>query len=110
MPDISRPKVLYLVHRVPYPPNKADRIRNFHILSWLARRASVHLACLADESVDEAAVKTLETLVDRVAVVRLRAAQRWAGAAWSLARGRTVTEGAFDSPAFRGRRGRETGA
>ena len=102
MPDISRPKVLYLVHRVPYPPDKGDRIRNFHILSWLARRASVHLACLADESVDHVAVKTLETLVDRVAVVRLRAAQRWAGAAWSLARGRTVTEGAFDSPEFRG--------
>ena len=101
MPDISRPKVLYLVHRVPYPPDKGDRIRNFHILSWLARRASVHLACLADESVDHVAVKTLETLVDRVAVVRLRAAQRWAGAAWSLVRGGTVTEGAFDSPEFR---------
>jgi sugar transferase (PEP-CTERM/EpsH1 system associated) len=52
--------------------------------------------------VDQAAVKALETLVDRVAVVRLRAGERWAGAVWSLARGRTVTEGAFDSAAFRG--------
>jgi hypothetical protein len=79
MPDTSRPNVLYLVHRVPYPPDKGDRIRNFHILTSLARHASVHLACLADESVDHAAVKSLEKLVDRVAVVRLRAGQRGAG-------------------------------
>ena len=88
-------KILYITHRVPYPPDKGDRIRNFHILAWLARRASVDLACLADEPVDDAARRTLKTLADRVAVVPHVSAARWARAAWTFAAGRTVTEGAF---------------
>ena len=50
---MARPDVLYLVHRLPYPPDKGDRIRTFHVLEWLSRRAAVHLACLADEPVEE---------------------------------------------------------
>ena len=69
MHNTPRPNVLYLVHRFPYPPDKGDRIRNYHVLSWLARRASVHLACLADEDVDDKSVSMLEKLADRVAVV-----------------------------------------
>src|SRR5262245_11014715 len=92
-----RPKILYLTHRVPYPPDKGDRIRNYHVLDWLAARASIHLACLADEPADEATVGTLEGLADRVAIVRLRKGMRWARAAWSFAAGRTVSEGAFSS-------------
>lgn len=100
MPCSSRPNVLYLTHRLPYPPDKGDRIRNYHILDWLARRASVHLASLADEHPDEAAVGTLQGIAARVAVVRLRRTSRWARAAWSLVAGRTATEGAFYSQEF----------
>jgi sugar transferase (PEP-CTERM/EpsH1 system associated) len=89
--------VLYLVHRVPYPPDKGDRIRNYHVLAWLARRASVHLACLADEPIDDAVVETLEGLADRVAIIRLRRGLRWARAACSFAMGGTMSEGAFRS-------------
>ena len=32
----SRPKILFLAHRVPYPPNRGDRIRSFHLLRFLA--------------------------------------------------------------------------
>jgi hypothetical protein len=49
MPASFLPNVLFLAHRVPYPPNKGDRIRSFHLLRFLSRRARVHLACLADE-------------------------------------------------------------
>jgi sugar transferase (PEP-CTERM/EpsH1 system associated) len=101
MHDTSRPKVLYLVHRFPYPPDKGDRIRNYHLLSWLARRASVDLACLADEDFDEHSVEALEKLADRVAVVRQRAGARWAGALGSFALGRTISEGAFHSRELR---------
>src|SRR5256885_289156 len=45
-----QPDVLYVVHRFPYPPDKGDRIRAFHLLRWLSHRARVHLACLADEA------------------------------------------------------------
>jgi polysaccharide biosynthesis protein PslH len=98
MHNTPRPNVLYLVHRFPFPPDKGDRIRNYHVLTWLARLASVHLACLADEDVDDKSVRMLEKLADRVAVVRQRAGERWARALASFASGRTITEGAFHSP------------
>ena len=67
----SRPDILYLVHRVPYPPDKGDRIRAFHLLRWLSERAAVHLACLADEPVGEGVAAALGRYCQRVAVVRL---------------------------------------
>jgi sugar transferase (PEP-CTERM/EpsH1 system associated) len=96
-----RPSLLYLAHRLPYPPDKGDRIRTFHLLKYLARLGAVHLACLADEPVDGAAVSALRGYCERVEVVRLGRWSRWLRALSALARGRTVTEGAFDEPALR---------
>jgi sugar transferase (PEP-CTERM/EpsH1 system associated) len=93
------PDVLYLVHRVPYPPDNGDRIRAFNILRFLAARARVHLACLADEPVEEA-VPALRPYCERLGIVRLRPT-RWARSLVSLACGRSATEGAFASPALR---------
>ena len=36
-------KILYLTHSCPYPPNKGDRIRNFHILKHLSKSHEVTL-------------------------------------------------------------------
>ena len=92
-----RPNLLYLVHRVPYPPDKGDRIRAYHLLRFLARRAAVHLACLADEPVADGTIATLRRHCERVAVVCLGRWTRWASALSSLGCGGTVTEGAFRS-------------
>src|SRR5437868_6216430 len=97
---MPKPNVLYLVHRLPYPPDKGDRIRAFHVLKWLAQRATIHLACLADEPVRHEAVDTLAQYCARVEVIHLRGWTRWARAFTSLARGRTATEGAFHAPAL----------
>ncbi len=97
MIDHARPHLLYLVHRLPYPPDKGDRIRAYHVIRHLARRARVHLACLADEPVPEESVRRLEALCARVRVVRL-GPSRWGRALSSMARGGTVTAGAFSSP------------
>ena len=40
----ERTPLLYLVHRIPYPPNKGDKVRSFNILRQLARRQSQHPA------------------------------------------------------------------
>ncbi len=45
-------KILFLAHRVPYPPNKGDKIRSFNILKYLSRRHDIYLACLADDRND----------------------------------------------------------
>jgi sugar transferase (PEP-CTERM/EpsH1 system associated) len=92
----SRPALLYLIHRVPYPPDKGDRIRNFHLLKYLSRLTAVHLACLADEPVPAETRAALAALCERVAIVPVSWA-RWPRALWSLASGRSITEGAFRS-------------
>jgi sugar transferase (PEP-CTERM/EpsH1 system associated) len=99
--DPVRPNVLYLVHRLPYPPDKGDRIRAYHLLRFLSGRAAVHLACLADEPVPDEAVASLRRHCERVAVVRLGRRTRWATALGSLVCGGTVTEGAFRSAGLR---------
>ncbi len=96
-----RPNILYVVHRLPYPPDKGDRIRNFHVLRFLARRAAVHLACLADEPIDDAPVAELARHCERLAVVRLTPVRRVVRVARSVLRGATATEGAFESPELR---------
>jgi sugar transferase (PEP-CTERM/EpsH1 system associated) len=96
----ARPDILYLVHRLPYPPDKGDRIRTFHLLRSLSHRARVHLACLADEPPADGAVAALRRYCERVAVIRLGRWGRRARILGALARGRTATEGAFSAPAL----------
>ena len=95
-----RPRLLFVAHRVPHPPDKGDRIRTYHLLRWLAGRASVHLACLADEPVAPETATVLGRCCERVAIVPIGAWSRRIRAAGSLARGRTATEGAFRVPSL----------
>lgn len=44
--------LLFLAHRIPYPPNKGDKIRSFHILRFLAARFRVHLGAFVDDADD----------------------------------------------------------
>jgi sugar transferase (PEP-CTERM/EpsH1 system associated) len=45
-------RVLYLCHRIPYPPNKGDKIRAFYQLRAMAERHEVDLCTLADDAGD----------------------------------------------------------
>jgi sugar transferase (PEP-CTERM/EpsH1 system associated) len=44
--------VLFLAHRVPYPPNRGDKIRSYHLLRRIAAHARVHLIAFADDAGD----------------------------------------------------------
>ena len=92
-----RVNTLYLVHRIPYPPDRGDRIRSYHLLRYLAARGQVDLACLADEAVTSDVQVSLERLCRRVFVARLGRTGRWLHAAYSLAGGRSASEGLFFS-------------
>ena len=46
--------ILFLAHRVPFPPNRGDKIRAFHILRHLSASRRVHLAAFADTVEDMA--------------------------------------------------------
>jgi sugar transferase (PEP-CTERM/EpsH1 system associated) len=44
--------LLFLAHRIPYPPDKGDKIRSWHLLRHLATRYRVHLGCFVDDAQD----------------------------------------------------------
>ena len=44
--------ILFLVHRIPYPPNKGDKIRSFNELKFLAKNHSIYLGTLLDSEAD----------------------------------------------------------
>ncbi|MCK9605999.1 MAG: TIGR03087 family PEP-CTERM/XrtA system glycosyltransferase [Methylomonas sp.] len=53
-------KLLYLVHRIPYPPNKGDKIRSFHFLKALAEKYEVYLGTFIDDPDDKQYIDTLK--------------------------------------------------
>lgn len=96
-----KPRVLYVTHRVPFPPDRGDRIRTWNILKYLASRADVDLACLADEPLDESTLAMLRRTARRVAVIPHTGPRRYARGLVSMLRGRTITEGLFDNSTLR---------
>ncbi|HMC91508.1 MAG TPA: glycosyl transferase family 1, partial [Allosphingosinicella sp.] len=47
-------ETLFLAHRIPFPPDRGDKIRSWHLLKHLATLGRVHLACFADDEADAA--------------------------------------------------------
>lgn len=64
-------KILYLVHRMPYPPNKGDKVRSYHLLRHLAEQHEVYLGTFIDDPDDEQHVDTLRQWCADVHAVRL---------------------------------------
>jgi sugar transferase (PEP-CTERM/EpsH1 system associated) len=49
---MGKPRLLFLAHRIPYPPDKGEKIRAWHMLEHLARDWTVDLGCLVDDPAD----------------------------------------------------------
>ncbi len=63
--------LLFLVHRIPYPPNKGDKIRSYHMLRLLSERYRVHLGTFVDDEEDWRHVPEVRKLCADVCAVRL---------------------------------------
>jgi polysaccharide biosynthesis protein PslH len=64
-------RVLYLCHRIPYPPDKGDKIRAFHQLRALSSRHEVDVFTLVDDPADLAQKSALESYCRRLTVARI---------------------------------------
>lgn len=75
--------VLFLAHRIPYPPNKGDKTRAWHFLGHLARTRRVYVGCFVDDASDWAHVPVLKEVAAEACCVPLSPAR-------ALARGLTA--------------------
>lgn len=69
---MSMSDVLMLFHRLPFPPNKGDKIRAFHILKQVARSHRVHVGCFVDDPDDRQHVSSLDEFCTSKCVVEFR--------------------------------------
>ncbi|MDD2724996.1 MAG: TIGR03087 family PEP-CTERM/XrtA system glycosyltransferase [Methylovulum sp.] len=54
--------LLFLVHRIPFPPNKGDKIRSYHFLKYLADEFNVYLGTFVDDPHDWQYTDALDAL------------------------------------------------
>ena len=64
-------KLLYLVHRIPYPPNKGDKIRSFNFLRALAEKYQIYLGTFIDDPDDQIYVEALQPFCQETCCINL---------------------------------------
>jgi sugar transferase (PEP-CTERM/EpsH1 system associated) len=66
-------RILFVLSRVPYPLEKGDKLRAFHLIRELSKRHEIYLFCLADAEVDARAEEELKRYCTEVYIHRFRA-------------------------------------
>ncbi|HEV7290618.1 TIGR03087 family PEP-CTERM/XrtA system glycosyltransferase [Sphingomonas sp.] len=92
--------ILFLAHRVPFPPDRGDKIRAYHILRHLSARNRVHLLAFADDPADLMPGPGLSSLTGEQRVLWRGKRQAVAGVE-ALLTGRPVSVAAFGQRAAR---------
>jgi polysaccharide biosynthesis protein PslH len=89
--------ILFLAHRLPYPPDRGDRIRSWHVLKALAKLAPVHVCALIDDEADRAHVEMVDRVAASVTVVHRRKSKLFAMAQAVAAGGSASVAAFFDN-------------
>jgi sugar transferase (PEP-CTERM/EpsH1 system associated) len=84
-------RVLLLAHRLPYPPDKGDKIRSWHFLQHLAGKAEIHLGCLVDRPDDMRHLDRLRALCANLNAVPIRPWLRRLASARGIVSGEPLT-------------------
>jgi sugar transferase (PEP-CTERM/EpsH1 system associated) len=92
--------ILYLCHRIPFPPNKGDKIRSYHHIKYLSQHHTVFLACLIDDPDDWQYVDSLRSMCQVVEVVGRTGFQKWLRGGKGFLGGQPLSLGAFFVPAL----------
>lgn len=63
----SMRNLLFISHRMPFPPDKGEKIRGYNLISHLAKRYRIYLGCLAESPDELRHVAHLRTICTDVA-------------------------------------------
>ena len=99
-PAPSDMNILYLCHRIPYPPDKGDKIRSYHQIKFLSQHHSVFLACLIDDPHDWQYVEPLRSMCQVVGVVDRKGLKEWLRIGKAFLSGHPLSLGTFFVPAL----------
>ncbi len=80
-------KLLYLVHRLPYPPNKGDKISSHNMLKFFSANWRVHLGTFVDDPDDWQHVEFVRQFCEDSCIVGLPAHRKLTGSMKGLLSG-----------------------
>lgn len=83
--------VLFLAHRLPFPPNKGDKLRSYQLLRYMAQAHRVHLGTFVDAADDFAHLQTLRRWCADICAPRLIPGLRKVASLRALASGEPMT-------------------
>jgi sugar transferase (PEP-CTERM/EpsH1 system associated) len=99
-------RVLFLTHRLPYAPNRGDRIRAFHLLRALTSRFEVELLSLVHDREEEGHAEDMRRRGLHVTAVRVPRLRNLMRAAAALPTSRPLTHVLLDTPGLTATLGR----
>ena len=94
-------KILFLAHRVPYPPDKGDKIRAYHLLQQLAPRHEIWLGAGVDEDAAPGCADWVRTISRDACLPRLGPVRRSVSMALGGAAGLPLSVARFGHPTLR---------
>jgi sugar transferase (PEP-CTERM/EpsH1 system associated) len=93
-------RILFLAHRLPYPPTKGDKIRSFWELRHLAAHHEVDLFCFYDDAADEEFLQPARKFCSNLYAEKLSWIRSRFQALMALLHGRAFTPAYFYSRAM----------
>src|SRR5262245_27131928 len=91
-------RVLVLSQRLPYAPNRGDRVRVYHMIREIASRAEVDVASLVHDVEEASHAGDLRDLVGDVVTASVPRRRNQVKAAAALAGSKPLTHLLLDSP------------
>lgn len=92
--------ILFLTHRLPYTPNRGDRIRAYHLLREMSRWAEVDVCALAHDADEASHADDLRAIARSVTVARVPRLRNLARALTALPSSAPLTHVLLQSPAL----------
>lgn len=94
--------ILFLSHRLPYPPDKGDKIRSYALLKHLASKGTVHLGCFIDDPSDFSHLEAVRELAGGDCHFEfIGPLTKYIRSVRALLSGRAITESCFASAGLR---------
>lgn len=90
--------LLFLAHRIPYPPDKGDKVRSYHFLCHLAERYRLFLGTFIDDVADLPHRARLEELCAGSCFINLQRSKLLLGAVQGMVTGAPLTNPYYRSP------------
>ena len=90
-------KLLYLVHRLPYPPNKGDKISSYNMLNYFSSNWRIHLGTFIDDPDDWEYTEVVNGICEDTCILPLPSHKKITGSILGLLRRQSLSLNYYDN-------------